>query len=111
MMAAAVSHPLDVVKVRCQLRGTQHRPARGLSVFPGAGELSAVKQPSGVRNIFRTLAQIATKEGVTHTGRRGLYYGLSASLGRQAVFSTLRHGNYNALRQCYPNMVTSLGAG
>lgn len=47
-----------------------------------------------------------------HFQRRGLYYGLSASLGRQAVFSTLRHGTYNAVRQKNPNMgfVQQVGA-
>ena len=88
MMAACVSHPLDVIKVRCQLRG----------------ELSSAKQASGIRNVFSTLLSVAKTEGITHFGRQGLYYGLSASVGRQAIFSTLRHGTFNIARHERPGM-------
>jgi len=88
MAACVFSHPLDVVKVRCQVKG----------------ELSGAKVPAGLANVFRTLSSIARAEGVSHFGRSGLYYGLSASLGRQAVFSTLRHGTYNVARDQRPDM-------
>eukprot|EP00501_MAST-03F_sp_TOSAG23-6_P002402 GSMAST32.ASY1.ANO1.2511.1 assembled CDS len=96
MMACNFSHPLDVVKVRCQLKG----------------ELSGIKQPSGLANVFRTLASIAKTEGVSHFNRTGLYYGLSASVGRQAIFSTLRHGTYNICRHENPgmNLMQQIGA-
>ena len=73
--AALVSHPLDVLKVRRQLRG----------------ELSA--SPRRRVSLLATARAIVRAEGAV----AGLYRGLSASLLRQAVFSTLRHGWYASL--------------
>jgi len=72
--AVCGSHPLDVVKVRQQLKG----------------ELSKKKKRGP--NVIRTLTGIAKGEGVV-----GLYAGLSASILRQLTFSTMRHGGYAAL--------------
>jgi solute carrier family 25 oxoglutarate transporter 11 len=88
-MAACVSHPLDVVKVRRQL----------------AGELSAAKQPSGLTPIIRTFVDVARTEGVFPIfARQGLWYGVSASVARQLVFSTLRHGTFGAAKQAHGKM-------
>ncbi len=93
-MAACFSHPLDVVKVRSQL----------------AGELSAVKQASGIMPIIRTLVNVAKSEGVFPIGQRqGLWYGVSASVARQLVFSTLRHGTFNAAKHAHGKMSLSEG--
>ncbi|EAA27727.2 mitochondrial carrier [Neurospora crassa] len=69
-MAATVTHPLDLVKVRLQMR---------------TGD--APKTMSGtVLHIIR------------HNGITGLYNGLSASLLRQITYSTTRFGIYEELK-------------
>ncbi|KAK3387626.1 mitochondrial carrier domain-containing protein [Podospora didyma] len=70
-MAACVTHPLDLVKVRLQMR---------------TGDMP--KSMSG------TFVHI-----VKHGGVRGLYKGLSASLLRQLTYSTTRFGIYEELKQ------------
>lgn len=69
-MAATVTHPLDLVKVRLQMR---------------TGD--APKSMSG------TVLHIIRHHGVT-----GLYNGLSASLLRQITYSTTRFGIYEELK-------------
>lgn len=70
-MAACVTHPLDLVKVRLQLR---------------SGD--APKNMSGTfMHIVRT------------AGPRGLYDGLTASLLRQMTYSTVRFGVYEDLKR------------
>ena len=71
--ASLVSHPLDLIKVRHQLKGE-------LATF---GERASV---------CRTLRSIIHREGIA-----GLYQGLSAAVLRQSQFSTLRHGGYATL--------------
>ncbi|KAI0112197.1 mitochondrial carrier domain-containing protein [Nemania sp. FL0031] len=70
-MAACVTHPLDLVKVRLQLR---------------SGD--APKNMSG------TFMHI-----VRASGPRGLYDGLTASLLRQMTYSTVRFGVYEDLKR------------
>ncbi|KAI0203093.1 putative dicarboxylate carrier protein [Astrocystis sublimbata] len=72
-MAACVTHPLDLVKVRLQLR---------------SGD--APKNMSG------TFMHI-----VRNSGPRGLYDGLTASLLRQMTYSTVRFGVYEDLKRRY----------
>lgn len=72
-LAACVTHPLDLVKVRLQTR---------------TGDMP--KTMSG------TFVHI-----VKHGGVRGLYNGLSASLLRQLTYSTTRFGIYEELKQRY----------
>ena len=69
--AVCVSHPLDVVKVRQQL----------------TGELTRASESKG---IVQTASAVRAAEGLFS----GLYRGISASIARQASFSTLRHGGY-----------------
>ncbi|KAI2471760.1 mitochondrial dicarboxylate carrier [Annulohypoxylon bovei var. microspora] len=69
--AACVTHPLDLVKVRLQLR---------------SGD--APKNMSG------TFMHIVRTQGL-----RGLYNGLTASLLRQMTYSTVRFGVYEELKQ------------
>ena len=71
--ACLVSHPLDTVKVRQQL----------------SGELSTTAQSQGFRSLIQTTSNIISKEGLI-----GVYTGLSASVMRQSIFSTLRHGAF-----------------
>ena len=73
--ACLVSHPFDTVKVRQQL----------------SGELtSTTKVQSQFRVLLNTTRTIIAKEGAIG----GLYVGLTASILRQATFSTLRHGGF-----------------
>ncbi|PSR90559.1 mitochondrial carrier domain-containing protein [Coniella lustricola] len=69
-MAACVTHPLDLVKVRMQMR---------------TGNM-----PSGMLGTFQYI--------VRNNGVSGLYAGLSASLLRQITYSTTRFGIYEELK-------------
>ncbi|WYZ36612.1 hypothetical protein EsH8_II_000118 [Colletotrichum jinshuiense] len=69
-MAAFVTHPLDLVKVRLQVR-----------------------RPDAPKNMSGTFAHIIRNHGVT-----GLYNGLSASLLRQMTYSTVRFGAYEEMK-------------
>lgn len=72
MAACLVTHPLDLAKVRLQTA-----PKRGQSLLSMAG-------------------QIVREEGVMK-----LYSGLTASLLRQATYSTVRFGVYEYLKELY----------
>nr|XP_036586009.1 uncharacterized protein CTRU02_04161 [Colletotrichum truncatum]KAF6796200.1 hypothetical protein CTRU02_04161 [Colletotrichum truncatum] len=69
-MAACVTHPLDLGKVRLQVR-----------------------RPDAPKNMVGTFAHIVRNHGVT-----GLYNGLSASLLRQMTYSTVRFGAYEEMK-------------
>lgn len=69
-MAACVTHPLDLVKVRLQMR-----------------------KGDAPRSMTSTLVHIAKSDGPP-----GLYAGLSASLLRQLTYSTVRFGVYEELK-------------
>ncbi|KAL2160852.1 hypothetical protein VTH06DRAFT_1049 [Thermothelomyces fergusii] len=82
-MAACVTHPLDLVKVRLQTR---------------TGDMP--KSMSG------TFVHI-----VKHNGIRGLYSGLSASLLRQITYSTTRFGIYEELKSRFASRRTDPATG
>ncbi|RSL96978.1 hypothetical protein CDV31_013225 [Fusarium ambrosium] len=69
-LAACVTHPLDLVKVRLQMR-TGNAP----------------------KNMVGTFVHI-----LRHDGPLGLYSGISASLLRQMTYSTVRFGVYEELK-------------
>ncbi|CAK7217113.1 Mitochondrial dicarboxylate transporter [Sporothrix bragantina] len=69
-LAACVTHPMDLVKVRLQMRH---------------GDMP--------RSMSGTFVHIVRNEGI-----RGLYSGLSASLLRQLTYSTTRFGLYEAIK-------------
>ncbi|EXK93840.1 hypothetical protein FOQG_05034 [Fusarium oxysporum f. sp. raphani 54005] len=69
-MAACVTHPLDLVKVRLQMR-TGNAP----------------------KNMVGTFVHI-----LRHDGPLGLYSGISASLLRQMTYSTVRFGVYEEVK-------------
>ncbi|CAK7199005.1 Mitochondrial dicarboxylate transporter [Sporothrix eucalyptigena] len=69
-LAACVTHPMDLVKVRLQMRH---------------GDMP--------RTMSGTFVHIVRNQGV-----RGLYSGLSASLLRQLTYSTTRFGLYEAIK-------------
>ncbi|CAH2353688.1 mitochondrial dicarboxylate transporter [[Candida] railenensis] len=72
MVACLVTHPLDLAKVRLQ---TASKPGQGLASM---------------------VYQIITKEGFFK-----IYSGLTASLLRQATYSTARFGIYEFLKESY----------
>ncbi|CAD8178661.1 unnamed protein product [Paramecium octaurelia] len=86
--AGGSTHPVDTVKVRLQKEGEGQ---------------SAVKK---YKNIIRGSYVIYKEEGL-----RALYKGLSASLGREATYSTLRLGLYEPFKHMISNdgEKTSLG--
>ena len=82
MIGASCAHPLDLIKVRMQLQG----------------EVAAVLSPSTFQNrtqlgMIRMGAQIIKTDGVL-----GLFRGVTASLGRQFVYSGSRFGIYDVLK-------------
>ncbi|PVH70626.1 MC family mitochondrial carrier protein [Cadophora sp. DSE1049] len=79
-MAACVTHPLDLVKVRLQ-----------------------VWQPEAPKSMLRMLPYIISNEGF-----RGLYAGLTAALMRQMTYSTTRFGVYEDLKYRYQPQPTAL---
>ena len=89
MASGAVTHPIDLVKVRMQLYGStldgaQHAGSAGV----------APKAPPGM---MRTGYLVIKHEGVF-----GLYKGLSASLMRQASFIGTKFGAYDLLKSAVP---------
>lgn len=72
-MAACVTHPLDLVKVRLQTR-----------------------KGDAPKNMVGTFGHIVRNDGIL-----GLYTGLSASLLRQLTYSTVRFGIYEDLKSRY----------
>lgn len=80
-IACLISHPMDITKVRLQLKG----------------ELSLIKQQTGLNNIIKLLYSILKNEGIFN----GIYNGLSAAILRQLIFSSLRHGIFNIIQLEY----------
>ena len=72
-MAAVVTHPLDLIKVRLQTRAAD-----------------------GPKSMTSTFSHILKNEGPT-----GLYAGLTAALLRQLTYSTVRFGVYEELKVRY----------
>ena len=87
MASGAVTHPIDLVKVRMQLYGECASSALGSS--SSSSSSSNVKPPG----MLRTGAMVLGKEGAF-----GLYKGLSASLLRQATFIGTKFGTYDVLK-------------
>ncbi|CDW73932.1 mitochondrial substrate carrier family protein [Stylonychia lemnae] len=74
IVAASSTHPIDVVKIRLQ---TQYQ-----------------SQEKVYRNFFQSIRLIHSNEGIT-----GLYKGLSASWVRESIYSTIRLGSYEPIKQ------------
>ena len=79
MGAACCTHPLDLIKVHLQTANTAATAAAG-----GAGSSSGQKG-----GIYGTVLKVYRSDGI-----RGFYSGLSASLLRQASYSTTRFALY-----------------
>ena len=91
MASGAVTHPIDLVKVRMQLHGECASTSTS-SGGGGAGSAASAgsSKPPGM---FRTGAMVFRQEGAF-----GLYKGLSASLLRQATFIGTKFGAYDVLK-------------
>jgi solute carrier family 25 oxoglutarate transporter 11 len=87
MLSGAVTHPIDLVKVRMQLYGAQD----GFQAASGAAKPSA---PPGMLKTGYNVIQ--------HEGALGLYRGLGASLMRQASFIGTKFGAYDLLKTAMP---------
>ena len=88
MASGAVTHPIDLVKVRMQLYG------QGSEASGSASKAPPLKAPPGM---MRTGYLV-----VKHEGTFGLYKGLSASLMRQASFIGTKFGAYDLLKSAVP---------
>ncbi|CAL6372277.1 unnamed protein product [Bathycoccus prasinos] len=97
MASGAVTHPIDLVKVRMQLYGECASSALGSSSSSSSSS-SNVKPPG----MLRTGAMVLGKEGAF-----GLYKGLSASLLRQATFIGTKFGTL----PFYQFVACGIGAG
>ena len=89
MIAGFATHPLDLIKVRMQLQGEAATPALAFALDGrGGGHVSGPKPgPFGVG------LHVARSEGV-----QALYSGVSATLLRQALYSSTRMGLYEYLK-------------
>ena len=87
MLSGAVTHPIDLVKVRMQLYGAKD----GFEAAAGAAK------PSAAPGMLRTGYLV-----VKHEGTLALYKGLSASLMRQASFIGTKFGAYDLLKSAVP---------
>lgn len=92
IIAAAVTHPLDLIKVRMQLQGemtsSQRRPAFHSSI--------AAHGPIGLA------WRLIQTEGI-----EGLYSGVSAAILRQVLYSSTRLGIYDILKMKWSNATDS----
>jgi len=98
MGAACASHPLDLLKVRLQLAACTPTAALATaaahSTSSGAAAAPLPLPASQRESLPRLVVNILRNEGVL-----SLYSGLSASLLRQATYSTVRFGTYESLKE------------
>jgi len=85
MSAGIVTHPIDLVKVRMQLRGS----ACDVLLVGAGGSVKAKRRP----NIISTGFAVARNEGPS-----ALYRGLTATLTRQCTYIGTKFGVYNFLK-------------
>lgn len=95
MISGAVTHPVDLVKVRMQLAGTG-----SMGPLP-PGFHPRVLNPNYSPSMFRSAQLVVQNEGMF-----ALYRGLSASLLRQATFIGTKFGTYDLLKEYCQNCNT-----
>ncbi|KAI5063128.1 hypothetical protein GOP47_0021675 [Adiantum capillus-veneris] len=90
IVAGCSTHPLDLIKVRMQLQGEGEVPA---GMKPSAHAASEKFKMPARLGPFAMGARIVQQEGVF-----GLFSGVSATLLRQATYSTTRMGLYEIMK-------------
>ncbi|KAK6940237.1 Mitochondrial substrate/solute carrier [Dillenia turbinata] len=103
VVAGSTTHPLDLIKVRMQLQGEAHLPnpslhtPRSTFTYPNSGFSAGTHHhsppPPRVGPISIGL-HIIRSEGIS-----ALFSGVSATVLRQALYSTTRMGLYDLLKQ------------
>lgn len=95
MLSGAVTHPIDLVKVRMQLYGARDgfEATSKMASTAGGAAPAAPAAPGMLRTGYLV---------VKHEGTFGLYKGLSASLMRQASFIGTKFGAYDLLKTVMP---------
>ena len=83
MVAATYTHPFDTLKIRLQMQNK--------SIHTDG--YAHIKKPNVYKNFVQATLVIYSNEGV-----KGLYKGLSASLMRESVYSTIRLGCYEPIK-------------
>ncbi|KAF2074773.1 hypothetical protein CYY_003919 [Polysphondylium violaceum] len=86
MIASAITHPIDSLKVRMQLQGELESTTQQIIN-------NAAKTAKPEKGTLRMLSHIHQTEGLFT-----LYKGLSASLLRQATYTTTRFGLYGVIK-------------
>jgi hypothetical protein len=99
MTAACVTNPIDVIKTRLQLQGElagSKNIDNSIKRATGSGATAFRVNVAGdnhYKGFVRGSIQIVLDEGIS-----GLYKGLTASVMREASYSTLRMGGYDLMK-------------
>ncbi|KAG0562897.1 hypothetical protein KC19_9G180800 [Ceratodon purpureus] len=93
MIAGFATHPLDLIKVRMQLQG-EAVASPALAFALDGGRHGARSLPVSQPGPFGVGLNVARSEGV-----QALYSGVSATLLRQALYSSTRMGLYEYLKR------------
>ena len=98
MIVSSVLNPMDVIKIALQIQN-QLKKARGLGVGHAEGEYKGFRHAA---------VKIASEEGVF----RGLMKGITASMMREASYSSMRLGLYDLCKRVFaPNVQRTLCRG
>eukprot|EP00897_Mesotaenium_endlicherianum_P003616 jgi/Mesen1/3282/ME000019S02692 len=121
MLAGAVTHPLDLIKVRMQLQG-----AASLATAHSTAQLSTAGIGGGAASMALPHGAAAALQGgagprlgplgvgmrvIEQEGALALLNGVSATVLRQGVYSSTRFGIYEVIRTSWSEPAPSLGRG
>ncbi|GAM22403.1 hypothetical protein SAMD00019534_055780 [Acytostelium subglobosum LB1] len=93
MAAAAITHPIDSLKVRMQLQGELEAVAHPTPNATSTTTTTKIPQFKPEKGSLKMLSHISETEGLFT-----LYKGLSASLLRQGTYTTTRFGLYGVFK-------------
>ncbi|GHP04190.1 hypothetical protein PPROV_000294400 [Pycnococcus provasolii] len=94
--AGAVTHPIDLLKVRMQLAGIDAAAAPPTNASAGAAAPAAARTLARSQTLTSTFSQIVKNEGML-----GLYQGLSGNVLRQTFLIGTRLGSYDAISSIF----------
>eukprot|EP00347_Sterkiella_histriomuscorum_P003051 403365779 len=92
--AASVTHPIDTIKVKLQVQGSQKHGQSLTQTPPSAGQMGNVTPQRTYNNMFQGMKLVVNEEGM-----RGLYRGITASWMRESIYSSLRLGLYEPFKR------------